>query len=126
MEALPSCNSDWSENNITADIKQTPLEENGKNTPKSILKRSLDADWSRYVPRKLKEPMSKKLKETIPTALGAIKEAYYKLKVEYLKGELEELKRREEREMRENKRREDEHTKKNLLLDLDRKLQANK
>ncbi|KAK9702515.1 hypothetical protein QE152_g29907 [Popillia japonica] len=73
--------------NITAEIKQTPLEKNGKNTPKSTLKHFLDADWSRYVPRKLKEPISKKLKETIPTSLGATKEAYYKLKVEYLKVE---------------------------------------
>ncbi|KAK9674921.1 Myb/SANT-like DNA-binding domain [Popillia japonica] len=103
MEALPSCSSDWSENvpvmsketcgSIQETTPKTPLEENGKNTPKSTLKRSLDADWSRYVPRKLKEPISKKLKETIPTSLGATKEEYYKLKVEYLKAELEEQKR---------------------------------
>ncbi|KAK9710195.1 hypothetical protein QE152_g26187 [Popillia japonica] len=120
---------------ITVDTNfNTSMQEpKGNITPKTTLKRS---GWSKYVPTKLKETVSKKLRPTVPTPLCQIKEDYYRLKIEYIKGELDEQKnktillkrelelkeleysKKEERDIKEEKRRDEEHKRKIKLLDL--------
>lgn len=83
-----------------------------------MLQRPNDSDWSKYVPRKLREPMSKKLRPTISNPLISVKEKYYAAKQRYLEGEMEAQKQRYEMAQKEEERRQEEHTLKMMVLEL--------
>lgn len=79
-----------------------------------MLQRKANSDWSHYVPRKLKEPVSKKLRPTVQNPLNSVKAECYAMKLEYLKGEVKAQKqnyemalRREEKEHEMAQRREE-------------------
>ncbi|KAK9728103.1 hypothetical protein QE152_g18128 [Popillia japonica] len=73
---------------------------------------STSNDWSHYVPKKLKEPISKKLRPSVTNPVTTAKAEYYNLKTKYLKLVIEEHLRKEETEKKEEQRRQEEHTKK--------------
>ncbi|KAK9696016.1 Myb/SANT-like DNA-binding domain [Popillia japonica] len=73
---------------------------------------STSNDWSHYVPKKLKEPISKKLRPSVTNPVTTAKAEYYNLKTKYLKLVIEEPLRKEETEKKEEQRRQEEHTKK--------------
>ncbi|KAK9744904.1 Myb/SANT-like DNA-binding domain [Popillia japonica] len=52
----------------TVDVAET--------TENANFQRSLNVGWNKYIPKKLKEPVSRKLRPTVPTPLCQIKEDY--------------------------------------------------
>ncbi|XP_071053169.1 uncharacterized protein [Onthophagus taurus] len=94
-------------------------------TPQVKKRRS---SWNQYVPSKLKDPVSKKLRLTIPNPLVDTKIIYYEAKTLYLtiRGEIdaqqqraEREKNKEEREKKEEERRNEEFKMRIRLLELE-------
>lgn len=73
-------------------------------------------NWSTYTPRKLKTPMTKKLR---PMAVLPVKEEYYKKKIKLMEEEIKKSILQQEEMISRRIRDEEEHYKKMKLLDLD-------
>lgn len=86
-----------------------------------MLQRKLDSDWSKYVPRKLKESISKKLRPVVDNPSNESKREYYMAKTEYLRGETKAQQQRYEFAQKEEERRQQEHELKMKILDLEYK-----
>lgn len=99
--------------NTTTSISIKPQSKQANNQKES------GSSWSTYTPKKMRQPIARKLRQTIT---NPVREEYYKVKLELVREEIKKSRLEQEELIRKQKYDVEEHGKKMQLLDIEIKL----